>query len=95
MNGPWTSFAIAVTEDRWTRTRSLTGSSACYPPPGPPAPRGLHDVRHGVGTVLLSEGVHPAIASAVLGHSSPAFIMTVYQHVLPGMTAKPAEAREI
>jgi integrase len=54
----------------------------------------LHDVRHGVATALLGEGVHPAITSAVLGHSSPAFTMAVYQHVLDGMTAGAAVALE-
>jgi integrase len=52
----------------------------------------LHDVRHGVATTLLERGVHPAIASAVLGHSSPAFTMGTYQHVLDGMTEVAAEA---
>jgi integrase len=52
----------------------------------------LHDSRHGVATTLLSKGVHPAIASAVLGHASPAFTMSVYQHVLDGMTATAAAA---
>jgi len=54
----------------------------------------LHDVRHGVATALLGQGVHPAIASAVLGHASPAFTMSVYQHVLDGMTDQAARALE-
>jgi integrase len=52
----------------------------------------LHDVRHGVATAMLASGVHPAIASAVLGHSSPAFTMSVYQHVTDGMTEQAAAA---
>ena len=52
----------------------------------------LHDTRHGVATTLLGKGVHPAIASAVLGHASPAFTMSCYQHVLDGMTATAATA---
>jgi integrase len=43
---------------------------------------------------MLQEGVHPAIASAVLGHSSPAFTMRVYQHVTDGMTEQAAAALE-
>jgi integrase len=39
---------------------------------------------------MLASGVHPAIASAVLGHSSPAFTMNVYQHVTDGMTERAA-----
>lgn len=52
----------------------------------------LHDVRHGVATTMLDRGVHPAIASAVLGHASPAFTMSTYQHVLDGMTDQAADA---
>ena len=52
----------------------------------------LHDVRHGVATAMLAEGVHPAIASAVLGHSAPSFTMSTYQHLLDGMTAQAAAA---
>jgi integrase len=36
--------------------------------------------------------VHPAIASAVLGHASPAFTMNAYQHVLDSMTERAADA---
>ena len=32
----------------------------------------LHDVRHTFATMMLAEGVHPAIASSVLGHANPA-----------------------
>jgi integrase len=43
-------------------------------------------------TTLLEKRVHPAIASAVLGHSSTAFTMNTYQHVLDGMTQAAADA---
>jgi integrase len=59
----------------------------------PPAMR-LHDVRHGVATAWLEQGLHPAIASAALGHSSPAFTMSVYQHVVEGMSDRAAAALE-
>lgn len=59
---------------------------------GLPASVRLHDVRHGVATVLLDKGVHPAIVSALLGHASPAFTMSTYQHVLDGMTDQAADA---
>ena len=44
-----------------------------------PATR-LHDVRHAVATELGRRGVHSVIVSAVLGHGSPAFTASVYQH---------------
>lgn len=52
----------------------------------------LHDLRHGVATVMLEQGVHPAVASAVLGHSSVAFTMDTYQHVIDHMTDQAATA---
>ena len=57
----------------------------------PPGAR-LHDTRHGVATALLTQGLHPAITSASLGHASPAFTMSCYQHVLDGMGAQAAAA---
>jgi integrase len=59
----------------------------------PPAIR-LHDARHGVATAWLEQGLHPAIASAALGHASPAFTMSVYQHVVDGMSDRAAAALE-
>lgn len=51
----------------------------------------LHDVRHTHGTLLsLKAGVPVKVVSERLGHSSPAFTMTVYQHVLPGMQSDAA-----
>ena len=52
----------------------------------------LHDLRHAHATVLLKAGVPVKVVSERLGHSSPAFTMTVYQHVLPGMQADAAAA---
>lgn len=45
-----------------------------------------HDLRHTHATLLsLKAGVPLKVVSERLGHSSPAFTMAVYQHVLPGM----------
>jgi integrase len=52
----------------------------------------LHDLRHTHATILLQAGVPVKVVSERLGHSSPAFTMTVYQHVLPGMQADAAAA---
>ncbi len=52
----------------------------------------LHDVRHGVATMMLQEDVHMAIASAVLGHADPAFTMRTYQHMTDGMSDSAASA---
>jgi integrase len=51
---------------------------------GVPAIR-LHDLRHTHATLMLKHGVPLKVVSERLGHSTPAFTMAVYQHVLPGM----------
>jgi integrase len=40
----------------------------------------LHDVRHGVATVLAHSGLQAYETSELLGHSSPTFTAAVYQH---------------
>ncbi len=52
----------------------------------------LHDLRHTHATILLKAGVPVKVVSERLGHASPAFTMTTYQHVLPGMQADAAAA---
>lgn len=47
----------------------------------------------GVGvsaTHLLRDGVHPKVVQECLGHSSPAFTLHIYSHVLPGMQEEAA-----
>jgi len=50
----------------------------------------LHDLRHTHASLLLKAGVPVKVVSERLGHASPAFTMTVYQHVIPGMQAEAA-----
>lgn len=45
----------------------------------------LHDLRHTHAMLLLKAGVPLKVVSERLGHATPAFTMTTYQHVLPGM----------
>lgn len=51
----------------------------------------LHDLRHTHATLLLKAGVPLKVVSERLGHSTPAFTMCVYQHVLPGMQRDAAD----
>ena len=51
----------------------------------------FHDVRHTHATLLLKAGVPLKVVSERLGHSTPAFTMAVYQHVLPGMQRDAAD----
>ena len=54
----------------------------------------LHDLRHTHATILLMNGTPVKVVSERLGHASPAFTMSVYQHVLPGMQAEAARTFE-
>ena len=54
----------------------------------------LHERATPSATALLTQGVHPAITSAALGHASPAFTMATYQHVVDVMSEVAAAALE-
>jgi integrase len=45
----------------------------------------LHDLRHGHATLALAAGVHPKVVQERLGHSSVAFTLDRYSHVVPAM----------
>jgi len=52
----------------------------------------LHDLRHTHATLGLSAGVHAKVMTERLGHSSTAFTLDTYSHVMPGMQAEAASA---
>lgn len=45
----------------------------------------FHDLRHAHATHMLSNGVHPKVASERLGHSKVGITLDLYSHVIPGM----------
>jgi integrase len=45
----------------------------------------FHDLRHTAATLALSANANPKIVSEMLGHSSVAFTLDTYSHVLPTM----------
>jgi len=47
----------------------------------------FHDLRHAHATHMLSNGIHPNVASERLGHSRVGITLDLYSHVLPGMQA--------
>ncbi len=51
----------------------------------------LHDLRHTHATLLLAVGVNPKVVSERLGHSSVAFTLDTYAHVMPGMQPEAAK----
>ncbi|MDP8931089.1 MAG: site-specific integrase [Actinomycetota bacterium] len=51
----------------------------------------FHDVRHTHATLMLRAGVNPKVVSERLGHSSVAFTLDTYAHVIPGMGEEAVE----
>jgi integrase len=51
----------------------------------------LQDVRHTHASLLLAAGVNPKVVSERLGHSSVAFTLDTYAHIMPGMQPDAAE----
>ncbi len=47
----------------------------------------LHDLRHTHASLLLQAGEHAKVVSERLGHSSVAFTLDTYGHLMPGMEA--------
>lgn len=45
----------------------------------------FHDLRHTFASLMLLRGVPPKVISEALGHSSVAFTMDVYSHIIEGM----------
>ena len=56
------------------------------------SPIRFRDLRHTDASLLLRDRVPIKVVSERLGHSNPAFTMTTYQHVLPGMQEDAAAA---
>jgi integrase len=54
----------------------------------------FHDLRHSHATLLLQQGTNPKVVQERLGHSTPAFTLAVYGHVLPGMQEEAARTLE-
>ena len=52
----------------------------------------FHDLRHTAATLLLSRGVHPKIASEMLGHASVAITLDRYSHVSETMQTEAVKA---
>jgi integrase len=69
--GPWHPDAFSAER---SKTRDALGLSLRF-----------HDLRHTHASLLLSSGAHPKALQERLGHSTAAFTMNVYAHLLPGV----------
>ncbi len=47
----------------------------------------FHDLRHTFASLMLLRGAKPKVISEALGHSSVAFTMDIYSHIIDGMQA--------
>lgn len=54
----------------------------------------FHDLRHTCATLLLAGRVNPKVVSELLGHTSVAFTLDTYAHVLPDMQQDAAAAMD-
>jgi len=45
----------------------------------------FHDLRHTFASLMLLAGTHAKIVSEMLGHSSVAFTLDTYSHVIGGL----------
>jgi integrase len=45
----------------------------------------FHDLRHTFASLMLMRGAKPKVISEALGHSSVAFTMDTYSHIMEGM----------
>jgi integrase len=45
----------------------------------------FHDLRHTFASLMLLRGAKPKVISGALGHSSVAFTMDTYSHIIEGM----------
>jgi integrase len=52
----------------------------------------FHDLRHTAATLMLAQGVHPKIASEMLGHSNIGITLDTYSHVTPTMQRSATDA---
>lgn len=43
----------------------------------------IHDLRHGVATMLVTQGVHMRVVAEQLGHANPSMTARTYAHIVP------------
>ncbi|MFC2012841.1 tyrosine-type recombinase/integrase [Chloroflexota bacterium] len=48
----------------------------------------FHDLRHTFTSLMFLRGAKPKVISEALGHSSVAFTMDVYSHIIEGMQSE-------
>ena len=54
----------------------------------------FHDLRHTAATLMLGRGVHPKVASELLGHATVGITLDLYSHVSESMQREAARAMD-
>lgn len=54
----------------------------------------VHDLRHGTATSLLEDGHDIRVVQEIMGHATPGFTQSVYQHVRPKLHAAAADSMD-
>jgi integrase len=54
----------------------------------------FHDLRHTAATLMLSQGVHPKVASELLGRATVGITLDLYSHVSESMQREAARAMD-
>jgi integrase len=54
----------------------------------------FHDLRHSCASLLLAQGIHPKIVADMLGHSTIAITIDLYNHTTAAMHREAALALE-
>ncbi len=83
----WTVLDLVFTDERGDPIHPVTLRKHLYRAlerAGLPRVR-LHGLRHSMATLMLAAGEHPKVVSERMGHSTVAFTLATYSHVIPGM----------
>jgi integrase len=83
----WADFDLVFSNERGEPVLAVTLRKYLYrvlADAGLPRVR-LHGLRHSMATLMLAAGEHPKVVSERMGHSSVAFTLATYTHVIPGM----------
>ena len=94
--GGWSELDLVICTPTGVPERPLTTSGRFRAVVGDSGLCGVrfHDLRHTHATLLLKAGTPPHVVSQRLGHSTVAFTLQVYAHVLPGQQREAADAIE-
>ncbi len=96
LGGGWKDLDLVLATPTGKPTRPSTASGRFRTVVGTCGLEGVrfHDLRHAHATILLKAGTPPHVVSKRLGHSTVAFTLQVYAHVLPGQQREAADAIE-